>query len=354
MDVLGLTSDEFVQRMQSSRARRDVMLKYAAVFRRDEADPEYAHAELPEIGTTVVDGETVKFTLKVGGGLEIESVIIPMPHTGGGFSRTLCVSSQVGCAMGCGFCETAQMGLLRNLSAAEIVAQWFAARHRIENTFDGGRGFLIKNIVFMGMGEPTENLDAVLQAVRILTDHYGPSIASSNITISTVGRVAGIEKITEFAGQIGFHRLHLALSLNAPNDQIRSQIMPINKSEPIADILAAVRSYPEAAGPTCIEYVLIPGVNDSMEHCDQVCALLKDVRCSLNIIPYNPRRNSPWPAPSEESVLAFIARAIANKQFCKRRGTKGRSAMAACGQLGSEAIRARKFVQLQSGVASQS
>ena len=352
MDVLGLTSDEFVQRMQSSRARRDVMLKYAAVFRRDEADPEYAHAELPEIGKTVVDGETVKFTLKVGGGLETESVIIPMPHTGGGFSRTLCVSSQVGCAMGCGFCETAQMGLLRNVSAAEIVAQWFTARHRIENTFDGGRGFHIKNIVFMGMGEPTENLDAVLHSIRILTDHSGPSIASSNITISTVGRVAGITKIAEFAGQNGFHRLHLALSLNAPNDQIRSQIMPINKSEPIADILAAVRNYPEAAGPTCIEYVLIPGVNDSMEHCDQVCALLKDVRCSLNIIPYNPRRNSPWPAPSEESVLAFIARAITNKQFCKRRGTKGRSAMAACGQLGSEAIRARKFVQLQSGAAS--
>ena len=206
----------------------------------------------------------------------------------------------------------------------------------------------------MGMGEPTENLDAVLHAVRILTDHYGASIASSNITISTVGRVAGIQKIAEFASQTGFHRLHLALSLNAPNDAIRSQIMPINKSEPIADILSAVRGYPEAAGPTCIEYVLIPGVNDSMDHCDQVCALLRDVRCSLNIIPYNPRRNSPWPAPSEESVVAFIARAIANKQFCKRRGTKGRSAMAACGQLGSEAIRGRKFVQLQSGASGQS
>ncbi|MCE9618786.1 MAG: 23S rRNA (adenine(2503)-C(2))-methyltransferase RlmN [Planctomycetes bacterium] len=351
MDVLGLTSGEFVERLQGRRARREALQTYAAVFRRDESDTEFASAQLPEFGTTQVDGETVKFTLKVGGGLETESVIIPMPHTGGGFSRTLCVSSQVGCAMGCRFCETAQMGLLRNLSSAEIVAQWFAARHRVENAIDGGRGFQVKNIVFMGMGEPTENLDAVLHSVRILTDHYGPSIAPSNITISTVGRAEGIRRIADFARQTGFHRLHLALSLNAPNDEIRSQIMPINKSEPIAAILDAVRGYPDTAGPICVEYVLIPGVNDAPEHCDAVCALLKDIRCSLNLIPYNPRRNSPWPAPDEESVRAFMARAIANKQFCKRRGTKGRSAMAACGQLGSEAIRTRKFVALQTGSA---
>jgi 23S rRNA (adenine2503-C2)-methyltransferase len=116
--------------------------------------------------------------------------------------------------------------------------------------------------------------------------------------------------------------------------------------------VAAVREHPRTAGPICVEYVLIPGVNDAPEHCDEVCDRLRGVRCSLNVIPYNPRRDSPWPAPSEDSVNAFVARAVANGQFCKRRGTKGRNAMAACGQLGSAAIRARKFVPMQVGASS--
>jgi 23S rRNA (adenine2503-C2)-methyltransferase len=122
--------------------------------------------------------------------------------------------------------------------------------------------------------------------------------------------------------------------------------MPVARSESIAQLMRALHEFPKRPNAAfCIEYVLIPGVNDALEHCDEVCALLKPLRCSLNVIPYNPRRDSPWPAPSEESVRTWVERAVSNGQFCKRRGTKGRSAMAACGQLGNQAIRARRFVE---------
>ena len=138
------------------------------------------------------EGETIKFTLRLGAGREVphetESVMIPMQGRGGRRTRTLCVSSQIGCAMGCDFCETAQMGLIRNLSAAQIVAQWFAARHVV--------GEEINNIVFMGMGEPMDNIEEVIAAIRVLTDHNGPSIPSSKITISTVGRIDGIRRLS--------------------------------------------------------------------------------------------------------------------------------------------------------------
>jgi 23S rRNA (adenine2503-C2)-methyltransferase len=166
-----------------------------------------------------------------------------------------------------------------------------------------------------------------------------------HVTVSTVGRTDGIRRYGEFMLQHGFHRLNLAVSLNAPNDRIRSEIMPINRAEPIERLMEALLAFPKRPNAAiCVEYVLIPGVNDADEHCDEVCALLKPLRCSLNVIPYNPRRSSPWPAPEEESVQRFVRRAIENGQFCKRRGTKGRSAMAACGQLGNERIRARRFV----------
>jgi 23S rRNA (adenine2503-C2)-methyltransferase len=320
---------------------------HAALFRQAERLAPWIEDREPEIARTIVDHDTVKFTLRLPDGLETESVVIPM-YRGDRVTRTLCVSSQVGCAMGCGFCETAQMGLMRNLTSAEIVWQWFAARHRIENPFDGGVGFPIKNIVFMGMGEPTDNMAAVLQAIRVLTDHHGPSIPAANITVSTVGRAEGVRELARFAEAPGFRKLHVAFSLNAPNDRIRAEIMPITRAEPIARVLDALREWPVHRNAVfCMEYVLIPGVNDAPEHCDEVCALLRGIKCSLNVIPYNPRRDSPWRAPTEEETAAFVARAIANGQFCKRRGTKGRNAMAACGQLGNERIRRRRFVDLR-------
>lgn len=340
-----------------SQAPQDVQSMFRAFHRRGEVPagglpPWVADGRRP-VRTVHVDGETLKFTLDLGDGLEAESVVIPMRHRDGSVTRTLCVSSQVGCAMGCRFCETAQMGLMRSLSAGEIVAQLHAARFAVEGP-SGERGFDVKNIVFMGMGEPMDNVDAVLEAIRAMTDRNSYAIAPVHVTVSTVGRIAGIRRYGEFLLQPGFHRLNLAVSLNAPNDRIRSEIMPVNRAEPIAALMEALLAFPKRPNAAiCIEYVLIPGVNDAPEHCDEVCALLRPLRCSLNVIPYNPRRGSPWPAPEEPAVQAFVRRAIANGQFCKRRGTKGRSAMAACGQLGNERIRARRFVDRPPGETVQ-
>ncbi|XHC24341.1 MAG: 23S rRNA (adenine(2503)-C(2))-methyltransferase RlmN [Phycisphaerales bacterium] len=271
------------------------------------------------------------------GGLETESVVIPMATRSGSRTYTLCVSSQVGCAMNCGFCETAQMGLIRSLEVGEIVQQWYAAKHYL--------GEEIKNIVFMGMGEPLDNPEAVLGTIGVLTDHHGPALAMRHITISTVGRLDGLAMLRERVQDHGWKQLNLAVSVNAPNEVIRSQIMPINRAMPLAKLVQMLEEWPlKSSKAICAEYVLIPGVNDQDEHADELSALLKNVRCCVNVIPYNPRRDSPWPAPEEESVERFLRRLESNGQFCKRRRTKGRDTMAACGQLGNEKIRGRRYV----------
>jgi 23S rRNA (adenine2503-C2)-methyltransferase len=339
---------------------------YRAVFREGKLESGVARAGLPPV-TKILredspEGEVVKFLMRVPGGvksghdarpepvttegLEVESVLIPMIGASGASTYTLCVSSQVGCAMGCGFCETAQMGLIRSLTPAEIVAQWYAARHVIR--------IAPKNIVFMGMGEPMHNFDGVMQAVAVLKDHNGPHVPISQITISTVGNVDGIRRMAEQIKQEGWHRLNIALSLNAPNDEVRSQIMPINRTWTMKDLQDVLMEWPRFAGnKLCIEYVLIPGVNDRPEHVEQLAAWLLPFktadrgkpRALLNLIPYNPRRNSPWPAPTEERVEWFLQSLINAGVFAKRRRTKGRQMMGACGQLGAAHIRQRRLVQ---------
>jgi 23S rRNA (adenine2503-C2)-methyltransferase len=258
--------------------------------------------------------------------------------------------------MGCTFCETAQMGLIRSLTAREIVAQWYNAAHHVSALV--GRDVRPKNIVFMGMGEPMDNLDEVIKAVAILKDHNGPHIAVSNITISTVGRVDGIRRLAEKIHEPGWRRLGIALSLNAPNDKDRSAIMPINRKYDLAMVREALLNWPKFAGnKVCIEYVLIPGVNDSLEHARQIAEFIEpfglvtsgrlggqSLRAVLNVIPYNPRRNSPWPAPTDEQVEQFMQTLIGLHVFVKQRRTKGRRLMGACGQLGSEHIRSRRLV----------
>ena len=326
-------------------AARDM---YRAYFREGPAS---VGASPPEPVSVVRDdsphGEVRKFlvrvpgTARIGKDLETESVVIPMRNRHG-VSHTLCVSSQVGCAMGCTFCETAQMGLVRSLTVGEIVQQWVAARHAL------GAG--VSNMVFMGMGEPLDNLEAVLGAIEVLTDHDGAAMAMSRITVSTVGRLDGLARLRERVMRPGWRRLNLAVSINAPNDAIRSAIMPVNRSAPLAALVEQMRTWPmRAGGAICAEYVLIPRVNDADAHADELAALLKDVRCCVNVIPYNPRRGSPWPAPAEEDVWRFLRRLEANGQFCKRRVTKGRESMAACGQLGNEGIRGRRVVGVTVG-----
>lgn len=306
------------------------------------------------------EGEVVKFLSRVPGkqdgpdslpkDLQVESVLIPMVNSRGERHYTLCVSSQVGCAMGCTFCETAQMGLIRSLKAEEIVGQWWNATHVI--------GIRPKNIVFMGMGEPMDNLDNVLSAVAVIKDHNAAHIPVSQITISTVGRVDGIDRLAAHIRIPGWHRLGLALSLNAPNDTDRSAIMPVNRKWNLEAVQRALLAWPRTSGnKVCIEYVLIPTVNDSREHASQIIEFMrpfgllesgriagKPIMAMLNLIPYNPRRNSPWPAPKEAQVEQFIAWLIEGGVFVKRRRTKGREMMGACGQLGAAHIRQRRLV----------
>lgn len=277
--------------------------------------------------------------------LSVESVLIPMMGRKGRRTYTLCVSSQVGCAMGCTFCETGRMGLVRSLSAGEIVAQWWLARHVL------GHG--VSNLVFMGMGEPMDNLDEVVRAIGVLTDHNGAGLPMSKIVVSTVGRLDGIRRL----GQIvrtrpGWKRLNLALSLNAPNDAVRSAIMPINRRWGLEALRRELLDWPRFGGTKlCLEYVLIPGVNDAPEHAREVADFARPFRtpegkrtAMVNVIPYNPRRDSPWPAPEEEAVDRFVDALAREGVFVTRRRTKGRTLMGACGQLGDERIRDRRLV----------
>jgi len=273
------------------------------------------------------DGALTKFVQRTQDGLETESVVVPMLRTRG-IWRTICVSSQIGCARACEFCQTGQLGLLRNLTPAEIVGQVVAGQRLFE-----GR---VRNVVFMGMGEPLDNFDNVAQAVRVLRDRNGMSLGGERITISTVGRIAGLRKLAA----LGWRRVNIAISLNAPNDEIRSRIMPINRTDSMTGLRAALLEYPlRNCQYLMVEYVLIPGVNDAREHAFEVAEYLRPLKSLLNVIPYNPRENSPWPAPDEEQVYRFLAWLDEAGQPAKRRVTKGRDHMAACGQLGNLALR---------------
>ncbi len=348
INLAEVTSSQFVGHAAAHGMGRDHALKvYRAAYRELRQDESWARLPHYSVVRSQREGATTKFILRHDDGLETESVILPIAGSTGRLRHTLCVSSQVGCAMGCHFCETAQMGLMKNLSAADIVVQWLVARAKFDVPID--------NIVFMGMGEPMDNLDAVIQAIAVLTDQNGASIAPARISISPVGIAKGILRLAELSRMPGFRKLRLAVSINAPNDESRSQIMPITRATPMAELMQAMLRWPtETTGGAArqrvfIEYVLIPGVNDAMEHADELCAYLKALRCTVNVIPYNPRRDSPWPAPSEESVRQFIQRAHEHGPFVKRRQTMGRSVMAACGQLGNRAIRRRNFVQVRVG-----
>jgi 23S rRNA (adenine2503-C2)-methyltransferase len=298
---------------------------------------------------------TIKFCLPVSADAaaqgtavwETESVIIPMISYRGSNWHTLCVSTQVGCRMGCTFCETARMGLLHNLTPGEIVRQRLVARAiRLEsppamppthqqNYFDDG----IQNIVFMGMGEPLDNFDNVVQAIRVLSEPLGMNFPHQQICISTVGRIDGLRKLAA----LGWSNLRLAISLNAGTDALRNELMPINKGMPLAELKRALLEYPMAPkGRYLIEYVLIKGVNDSPADARAVADFCGGLRCIVNVIPYNPQRFASFETPSDDAVVAFMTHLKSHGIFVKRRITHGRGLMSACGQLGNSEIRRRQ------------
>lgn len=361
--ALGMTAEEFAEaavRVGAKGGRVGALERYRAVFERgDVQDPSGAPAAVAGIQRTLTsecaEGTTIKFTQLVRGRaegdppLETESVLIPMVGRKGRLTYTLCVSSQVGCAMGCTFCQTAQMGLIRSLEPAEIVQQWFAATHLL--------GRKVSNLVFMGMGEPMDNLDAVMKAIEVLTDHRGIALPMSKIVVSIVGRVDGIRRLGARVREHGWRRLNLAISLNAPNDEVRRGIMPINRAMPMGELRRALEEWPLYGGAKiCFEYVLIPGVNDRREHAREVVDFVlgrgayegrPPLKGMVNLIPYNPREGSPWPAPEEADVDLFLSWLLEGSErgegvYAKRRRTKGRETMAACGQLGNPALRRRR------------
>lgn len=264
---------------------------------------------------------TRKLRLLTRDGKSIETVLIP-----DGDKTTQCISSQVGCAVDCQFCATAKMGLVRNLDAGEIVDQVYLARRLLAEVDPGRR---ISNLVYMGMGEPLHNYDELVRSLRILGDDKGVGLSMRRITVSTSGMVPRLHRL----GKEDV-RPNLAVSLNAPNDEIRDQIMPINRKWNIAALLEALRAYPlEQRRRITFEYVLLAEVNDSLEHAGQLARLLRGIKCKVNLIPWNPHPEAPYQRPAPHVIDAF-------QNECKRRGLptylrtpRGDDIDAACGQL---------------------
>jgi len=289
---------------------------------------EHFRLSLPEpVRTQQEDGDTgitAKVVLRLHDGLECESVLLPM-----GDRATLCISSQVGCKMGCRFCETGRMGLLRNLTTAEILGQLLCARHVL--------GWSFRNVVFMGMGEALDNLEHVLAALRVMTDGAGYALAQEHITVCTVGRTDGIAQLAA----AGFKRLNLSVSLNAARDELRSALMPVNRRTPLAELQAALASYrPRANFALGVNYCLMPGINDQRQDAAEIASFCAPLgRVMVNVIPYNPGLAPIAGAPDEAEIERFIGWLRDEGLPVRRRITKGRSVMAACGQLGNVELR---------------
>ena len=261
---------------------------------------------------------TKKYLFEMGDGNRIETVLLL-----DGDRKTLCVSTQAGCSINCTFCATAKLKFQRNLTSAEIVDQVIVAEA------DNGK---INNVVYMGMGEPLLNYQAVLKSVRILNDPQGKNIGIRHFTISTCGEVKGIRKLAEEDV-----RPRLAISLNAPTDALRSKIMPINKKYPIAALLEAVKYYQmETAERVTFEYVLIKDTNDSTLHAQMLTKLLRYVKCNVNLIEYNPHPHCLFEASDRTTIKRFTQVLEEAEIETTIRFKRGRKIKAACGQLGAD------------------
>lgn len=267
--------------------------------------------------------KTEKYLLKTKDSLEVEMVCLPMPA-----GYTLCISSQIGCKMGCAFCETGKMGLLRSLRVEEIVGQLFFAKHLLR--------LPIRNIVFMGMGEPLDNYAAVIQSIKILTDEHGFAMGPSRITLSTSGLVKQIYRLIEEVDPA----INLAISINASHDEVRNRLMPVNRQHDMAALKKAMLAYCEHPRRRIFaEYVLIAEKTDSLEDADRLADYLKGLRVTVNLIPYNPQSKGRFHAPEKGRIDLFAKRMRERGYLTFVRGTKGQQIMAACGQLGNRELR---------------
>ena len=276
------------------------------------------------------DGDTTKSLLNIADGASVETVLMQYPPSkiNGHPRSTICVSTQIGCAMGCVFCATGQMGFEKNLKAEEIVAQVIHFANILQQ-----RGEHVTNLVFMGMGEPMANYEEMIRAVRILTHDRGFGIGQRHITISTIGILAGIDKLAEEHLQIG-----LAISLHAPNDELRKKLVPTAGPNSVEDIIEAGRRYYKKTGRrVTFEYALMKGINDSPEIAKELALILKGNGSHVNLIPINPTAGE-FKRPTQDSVLEF-ERILYNAGVnCTVRVEKGTEISAACGQLRTDIV----------------
>jgi 23S rRNA (adenine2503-C2)-methyltransferase len=270
-------------------------------------------------------GATVKAVLATHDGLEVECVRIPVPVPAGSTPRaTLCVSSQVGCRRGCAFCETGRAGFVRDLSAAEIVSQLVTVRTAL--------GWDCRNVVFMGMGEPLDNLPALAQALRVLTDMQGLRMPAERLTVCTAGDEDGIRGLRA----LGMSRLNLSVSLNAADDATRSSLMPVNRQTGLAELAAALAAYPQRRTFVLgVNWCLLPGINDSRADARGAAAWCRTLgRVYVNVIPYNPGSRPLCRAPTPDETERFLAWLREEGLEAGVRSARGGSIMAGCGQLG--------------------
>ncbi|MHB8420382.1 MAG: 23S rRNA (adenine(2503)-C(2))-methyltransferase RlmN [Myxococcales bacterium] len=272
---------------------------------------------------------TIKYRLRTGDGKLLESVFMPEATR-----RTLCVSTQVGCAMGCTFCRTATMGLVRNLSAGEIADQVYRVNRDLAERGIGPRDRALSNLVFMGMGEPLHNLGELLRALELLGDPEGLGFSHRHVTVSTSGLVP---EIAEFGRRT---QAKLAISLNAPTDEQRERLMPVNRKYPIEELVAACRAFPQRQGRRLtFEYVLLGGVNDAdgdAEGLAELCRRAGGVK--VNLIAYNENPGLGFQAPAPERVAAFQALLVGRGVVATLRKNRGRDIAGACGQLAVEGM----------------
>ncbi|MCX4186803.1 23S rRNA (adenine(2503)-C(2))-methyltransferase RlmN [Methylophaga sp. OBS4] len=271
-----------------------------------------------------VDG-TRKWIIKLACGNAIETVFIPEDGRG-----TLCVSSQVGCALTCTFCSTGQQGFNRNLDAAEIIAQLWIANEALGKDPKGNR--VVTNVVMMGMGEPLANYNNVVTAMNLMRDDFGYGISWRRLTLSTSGMVPMIDKLREDC------HVSLAISLHAANDELRSQIIPLNLKYPIAELLAACKRYVtgQQRRHITVEYVMLDGINDSLQDARDLARILKDLPTKINLIPFNPFPGTDYKCSSRNQIVRFQKYLMDQGLVATVRKTRGDDIVAACGQLAGE------------------
>lgn len=274
-----------------------------------------------------VDG-TRKWLLSVPGGSAIEMVFIPEESRG-----TLCVSSQVGCSLNCSFCATGKQGYNRNLTVAEIVGQLWIAKHLLAKQYNTDKR-IVSNVVMMGMGEPLLNFDNVISSMKIMQDDFCFGLSRRRITLSTAGVVPQIARLKEECP------VSLAVSLHAPNDELRDELVPINKKYPIDVLLDACREYVADSQRARItfEYVMLEHINDTEDHAKQLSKLLKGFPCKVNLIPFNPFNGIEYKRSSNSRINWFRDHLMANDVMTTVRKTRGDDIEAACGQLAGDVL----------------